>query len=59
MADEQDNKLQEGEHDGSDFVIEEIEDDSSDEMTPEELQLTEPMKGMIFDSIDGAFHFCK
>ncbi|GJN39394.1 hypothetical protein PR202_gb28508 [Eleusine coracana subsp. coracana] len=41
------------------FVTAEHEDHSNDEDVEEELQINEPTKGMIFDNIDDAFHFCK
>ncbi|GJN34175.1 hypothetical protein PR202_gb22819 [Eleusine coracana subsp. coracana] len=41
------------------FVTAEHEDHSIDEVVGEELQINEPIKGMIFDNIDDAFHFCK
>ena len=42
-----------------DFVIEEIEDDSNDQVAEEELSLVEPKKGMIFDNMNDAFLFYK
>uniref|UniRef100_A0A0D9Y6F5 FAR1 domain-containing protein n=1 Tax=Oryza glumipatula TaxID=40148 RepID=A0A0D9Y6F5_9ORYZ len=42
-----------------DFHIEEMEEESEDQATEGDVELAEPKKGMVFDSLDDAFDFYK